>query len=86
MAIGNTVATVTTLGGSPWASYRFMGITTYNAKPVAVLDLMRVIPGDEDRGPIVVGFLLTDLSTALPKLLVFDAGSHIRSEQIGCGT
>ena len=66
-----------------WANYRFLGFSSYLGKDVAIIDLERKIPSIGNK-VIIVGFNVIDITTAMPLLSVFKAGTETHLRQISC--
>jgi hypothetical protein len=83
-AVEERVANVTAEDGSVWASYVYRGTTQWRGSNAAVLDLVRPFATARDAGPVHVGYLLVDLETKVPVLVVLDSGWSTRLERVSC--
>ena len=81
---GDYAATVTEEDGSPWAIYKYRGLTQVDGVDAAVFDLTRIFPNHPEYGPSLVGFSVVDLRTMMPIRLVLDAGTQVRLERTSC--
>lgn len=73
---GQVVGVVRTFAGDEWGQIVYSGITDYNGRRAAVLDLMR---RPTHLGyPYLVGFNVVDLETSLPLVAVISSGYYFK--------
>ncbi len=81
---GDTVATLESEGGRPWAVHVYRGITSYKGRRAALIDIVRTLDSAPAAGPLVVGWALVDTTTMAPLLFALDAGWKARLERLSC--
>jgi hypothetical protein len=81
---GDVAAYVRSEGGGNWGRYRYVGITDYHGVRAAVFDLTRDPPPGSTLRPLLVGFNIVDIRTAMPLYVGFKLGSTIQFRQIAC--
>ena len=81
--VGEVVAYASISGGGIYGSYTYRGITDYDGRRAALLDLGQTLTR-QGHSPITTGFGLFDVSTGLPLLVVVSAGFTNVVTLLGC--
>ncbi len=79
---GQTAGFVLQEDRAVWGTYFYRGMTTYQGRPGALLDLQRVAAGSNPA--YLVGYDIVDPATGLPLLAVLDSGASGSFEQLSC--
>jgi hypothetical protein len=83
---GDIVANVEDEDGAIWGRYQYAGITNVSNRRAAVFDLRRVLETQPDKGNVVVGYDVVDVSNGLPLKFVLHVGARMQFEQVQCAS